>query len=466
MLTRPEGDGGWSADRREHELGVRAGAARVSLGGDAVATDEDPTVPLSVAEVVRLAGSQGRRLAEADRDVAIAAARVAEARGRLFPSLSAQGRYTWFTDPQTTGIVIPPDALALFGGTAPVVTIREQDFGVANATAVVPIDVFGEITKGLTAAQAGYRAEAARRFATLLAEQAEAVRSYFALLEVERLRRVAELRLDAERAQLRNAESGVSAGRLTRNELLVVQVAARNSEQALRRLELGASRARWRLNEVIGRPIDAPTRVADVGERPALPAAEEALRQAYAHNPVLLALVEEQQRLEDTASAVSRSRLPQLQGGGAFDYSSSDVVQPQEIGSGFLGFAWTMDLGGRKRAQLSQARLAADQNRVRIERSLREVESLVRATRLAAEERLAALASAETAVQQAEENRRIRGQQFDVGRATSEDVLDAEALLAQQRAVLATALYEAHTRRAELQQVIGLPLDAIPEPER
>jgi outer membrane protein TolC len=48
--------------------------------------------------------------------------------------------------------------------------------------------------------------------------------------------------------------------------------------------------------------------------------------------------------------------------------------------------------------------------------------------------------------------------QFDVGRATSEDVLDAQALLEQQRATLATALYQAHTKRAELQQLMGRPL--------
>jgi outer membrane protein TolC len=81
----------------------------------------------------------------------------------------------------------------------------------------------------------------------------------------------------------------------------------------------------------------------------------------------------------------------------------------------------------------------------------------VRATQRAAEERLAAWATAETAVVQAEENRRIRAQQFDAGRATSEDLLDAEALLAHQRAVLATALYQAHTRGAELDQLIGRP---------
>ena len=56
--------------------------------------------------------------------------------------------------------------------------------------------------------------------------------------------------------------------------------------------------------------------------------------------------------------------------------------------------------------------------------------------------------------------------QFDNGRAQSDDVLIAEALLSQQRATLATALYQAHTRRAELQQLIGLPLDDVALNER
>jgi outer membrane protein TolC len=58
---------------------------------------------------------------------------------------------------------------------------------------------------------------------------------------------------------------------------------------------------------------------------------------------------------------------------------------------------------------------------------------------------------------------RIRREQFGYGRATSDDVLDAQALLTLERATLATALYQAHIRRAELQQLIGLPLeDALP----
>lgn len=459
VLTRPEGDGGWTPEERRTELTTRATAARVDLDGGRL-PGEDPTTPLALAEVVRLAALESRRIAEADDDVAIARERVVETRGRLFPTLSGQGRYTWYSDPQTTQVDLPPQTLRTLG-VVPTVVVREQDFGTVNGTATVPIDVFGEIIKGLTASQAGYRAEEARRFATVLAEQTAAIRSYFALLEAERLRGVTEQTLVAQRQQLANAESRVAAGRLTKNELLVVQVAVRNAETRLLREDLRAAEARRALNQLIGRPVDAPTTVLDVSERPAVPAPDDALCTAYAHNPVLLALVEEQQRLEDTASAIARSRLPHVQGGGAIDYSSSDVVQPQRIESGFVGFSWSFDTGGQKEAQIAQARLAAERNRVRIERSLREIEAAVRAIQQAAEERLAALASAKVAVLQAEENQRIRQQQFEVGRATSEDLLDADALLAQQRATLATALYEAHTRRAELQELMGLPLDDV-----
>jgi outer membrane protein TolC len=459
VLTRPEGNGGWSAERRQAELAARAAPARVDLDGGARAPAD--TTPLALEDVVRLAAVESRRLVEADQDVAIAAARVGEARGRLFPSIFAQGRYTWNSDSQTTNVNLPARVVQTIGGTVPIVVVRQQEYGTVNGTATVPIDLFGEITKGLTAAQAGYRAEQAQRYATLLAEQVAAIRSYFDMLEADRLGAVTEQTLAAQRQQLANAESRVNAGRLTKNELLVVQVAVRNSEQLLRQIDLLRARARWALNQVIGRPVDAPTTLRDVTERPTVPAAADSLREAYAHNPVLLALVEQQQRLEDTTSAIARSRFPQVQGGGAIDYSTSDIVQPQNIESGFVGFTWNFDLGGKKESQIAQARLAAEQNRTRIERSLRDVEATVRAAQQSAEERLAAFESARTAVLQAEENLRIRQQQFDVGRATSEDVLDATALLAHERATLASALYQAHTRRAELQELMGLPLDAV-----
>jgi outer membrane protein TolC len=452
VLTRPDGNGGWTPERRRAELAERAQAAEVSLAAAPVAADDGT---LTLADVVRLA-SANRRVAEADRDLAIAGARVDQARGRLYPTVTGRGRYDWYTDPQTIGLDLPAGLLPA-GAPAPTAFIREQDFLTVNGTASVAIDVFGEITKNLTASQAGYRAEEARRFAVLLGERFEATQSYFALLEAERLADVARQTLAAQRQQLANAEARVAAGRLTRNELLVVQVAVRNTEQLLRQVELQAARARWTLNRVVGRPVDAPLRLADVVVAPTLPTADEALRQAFETNPTLRLLVEEQQRLEDLAASLARGRLPRFQGGGTIDYTSQEIVQPERIGGAFLGFTWDVADAPRE-AEIAQARIAVARNRDRIERALREVEATVRATQRAAEERLAALATAGLAVEQAEENRRIRAQQFDAGRATSEDLLDAEALFAQQRAALATSLYQAHVRNAELDQLIGRPV--------
>jgi outer membrane protein TolC len=455
-LTRPEGDGGWSAARRREELARRAVAAGVTLE-PAPEPPSSPTEPLDLADALSLAAHNNRRIAQAEKQLDAAAARVRDARGRLFPQTVGSGRYTWYTDPQTTSVNLPAGVLP--PGVQPSVVIREAEAGAVNGTITLPLDLSGEITHALASAQAGYRGERARLWAATLEQQLEVIRAYFELLEAERLRDVTEQTIRLQRAQLGSAQNRFDAGRLTKNELLVVQVAVSNAEQRQRQRELAIDQARWTLNQLVGRPVNAPTVVVDVRRAPDVPAVDEALRLAYANNPALLALVEEQQRLEEQARALVRSRLPRVSAGGAVDYTSSDIVQPQRLGSGFVGFTWDLGTDTRREAQIAEARIRADANGIALERELRELETAVRVTQRATEERLAALASAEAAVGQAEENLRIRQQQFDAGRAQSEDVLDAEAILASERATLATALYQAQTRRAELQRLIGLPLE-------
>jgi outer membrane protein TolC len=238
----------------------------------------------------------------------------------------------------------------------------------------------------------------------------------------------------------------------------VVQVALRNAEQELLQRTQAIDRARWQLNDAVGLEVNAPVTVADVVEVPQLPEVPTAIALAWESNPIVTSLLEEQQRLDATVTALERSRFPRFSAGGAGDYTSSTVAAPQQFGSGFVGF--TLDLGTdtRREAQIAEARAAAERNRVSFERQLRELETAIRRTQQAVIERIAAATAAESAVGQAEENLRIRQQQFDVGRAESADVLDAEALLAGQRATLASARYQAHARRAELQQLMGLPL--------
>ena len=462
-LTRPEGDGGWGREQRDHELAERANAAGVEFGQptDAATTRPAPQPgPLDLHAALALATTGNRRIAEAGQQVEAARARFLDTRGRLLPSTTGTARYSWYSDPQTANVSLPPGLLGA-GTAAPVVKIRDADAGTVNGTLTLPLDLSGEIRHFLSAAQAGYRGEQARLWATTLEQQVQVVRAYYDMLEAQRLREVTLETIALDREQLKVADSRFRNGRATKNDVLVVQVALQNAQQQLVQRDLMIDQARWALNQAIGADVNAPTELVDVRQRPDVPAASAALQLAYQHNPVLRGLLEEQQRLEENVHALESSRFPRFSAGGAIDYSTSNLLLPQRIESGFTGFTWDLGTDTRREAQIAEARVAADKNRVEMERQMREIEAAVRSAHSAAAERLSALVAAEAAVGQAEENLRIRQQQFDSGRAQSDDVLTAEALLSQQRAILATALYQAHTRRAELQQLIGLPLDDV-----
>jgi outer membrane protein TolC len=461
-FTRPEGDGGWSSDRRQRELAARVVSAGVTpLEHPPASERAADTASLDLPTALTLATERNRSIAVARAEVDAARARVADARGRLLPATTGSGRYTWYSDEQTTEI---DRRIGQQLGFTPTVTVRSRDFGVVNGTVMLPLDLSGEIRAILHAAQAGYRGERARLWATTLAQEARVVSSYLQLLEAQRLRTVAEQTVAVDREQLRNTQSRFDGGRVTKNELLVVQVALRNAEQALLQRTQAIDAARWQLNDAVGLSVDADVQLADVVATPQLPETDSAITLAWQNNPVVTSLLEEQQRLDATVTALERSRFPRFSGGGAVDYTSSTISTPQQFESGFVGF--TLDLGTdtRREAQIAEARAAAERNRESFERQLRELETAIRRTQQAVVERIAAQAAAENAVGQAEENLRIRQQQFDVGRAESADVLDAEALLASQQATVASARYQAHARRAELQQLMGLPMaDLWPE---
>jgi outer membrane protein TolC len=453
-FLRPEGDGGWSTERRGTELAQVARRAGVALTPPAPTHEPAPRT-LDLATALAMAEKGNRHIASSRRQLAIRAEEVRDARGALLPQTVGSGRYTWYTDAQRNSIQLP---IASSGKTS--IEIRDSELGAVNGTMTLPLDL-GELRGALAVAQAGYRGEQARLWATTLEQKLAVVRAYFEFLEAKRLAEVTEENLALYRQQLANAQNKFDAGRLTKNQLLVVQVALRATEEERQQRALAIAQARYALNAAIGAEIDAATEPVDVSEHHTVPAVEEALRSAYTGNPVLRSLLEEQQRLEAVARSRTLGRLPRLYTGAAIDYSNSQLLEPRDIGSGFVGFRWDLGTDDRREAEIAQARIDAERNRLEIEGQLRDLEASVRFTQQAAGERMAALDAAQVAVGQAEENVRIRQQQFDAGRASSEDVLDAQALLSAQRATRATALYQAHLRLAELKTLMGVDLGGV-----
>lgn len=459
-LRKPEGDGGWTPPEQKAQLDFIANQAGVTYPG--VPSAPATPGPLDLRTALERAASNNRRIESARQQLAITEEQVYDVRGRLLPATTGSGRYTWYSDPLRNKLNLPAGVLP--PGVNPAFIIREQDFGTVNGTTILPLDITGELRHALYAAQAGYRGEKARLWATTLEQEFLVVQAYYQHLEAQRLREVTEQTLGLNRSQLDTANTRFDAGRVTKNDVLVVQVAVRDAKQELVRRNLEIDRTRWNLNQAMGADINAPLELVDVRQPPQMPSDDEALQAAFRTNPALAALMQDQQRLEENLVSLQRSRLPRPYAGGSVDYSSSDILEPQSYVAGFLGFTWDLGTDTRREAQISQARIASERNRTVIQAQMRDIENAVRTTHESAEERLSAYAAAQEAVGQAEENLRIRQQQFEAGRAQSTDVLDAQRLLAFQRATLATALYQAQTRRAELQRLIGQPLaDIAPE---
>ncbi|MFN2377476.1 MAG: TolC family protein [Candidatus Binatia bacterium] len=479
----PAGPGSLSASEREQELekarawtrpsadrGASAAAESLGSGAAAVttATGEAPSVPsypagpLDLTTALELASRRNRAIAASAAGLEAAAGEVAAARSALLPTNSVRGAYNWYSQEQTNSIDIDP---ALFppGTALPVVTVRQQDFATVSAAVRLALDLSGELRHGLGAAQAAYRAEAARAWATRLDEEKTVVAAYLGLLEAMRLR---EVELETQRLyerQFTDASSRFDLGRLTRNEVLVVEVALATTRQLLLRLDTSVAAQRRALNRATGLEIHAATEVEDIDRPPHLPSVESALAEARAANPLLTAMLEENRAAEERLVAARRSRFPRLAAGAGYDATTADILEPNNYAS--AGVVVDFDVGSfRREAEIARLDAIRDRTRILLDSSVRDVEALVRDSHDRVRERMAAVDLARVAVRQAEENWKIRRAQFDEGRATSEDVLDASELLTLQRAILASSLYQAHARRAELQQVMGRPLAELAAP--
>ena len=234
----------------------------------------------------------------------------------------------------------------------------------AERTSTLPLDLSRRDTKTLTAAQAGYRGERGAGVGDHLEQKVAVIRAYFDLLEAQRLRTSWSRTSPLDREQLANAQSRFDAGRLTRNELLVVQVALQDGEQQLRRRDFAIDQARWaaqRDRRPAGRRADRASSTSP--RRPTLPTGRRgAARRLSRTTPCSPPWSRSSSVSRTRAASLARSRLPALRGRRRHRLDQRDDPRSRRtIGSGFVGFAW--DLGTDDRRAAEHRRRPASQAR-------------------------------------------------------------------------------------------------------
>ncbi len=379
----------------------------------------------------------------ANRDLRVAAARVAEAqaieggtRGLGRPTLDLTAGANRSRSAENSG---RPGTRNAF------------DIG---AGASWEIDLLGRVATEQRFARANVEAAEAQRRGVQVSIAAEVARSYFELRGLQEQLRVTRLDSGTQRDALKLVEARLSAGRGTALDTERARVLVEGTAASLPLLESALARTRMRLAVLTGAaPSSLDARLSEQKPLPGLPATPLAAigsPQTLLQRRPDVAAAEQQLRAAEAQTGIARSRLwPSLTLSGSLGLNAGRIGDLGDSGSFVASLGanvlWALIDNGQRRAQVSAADARRDAALAQFDQAvlvaLEETEgALVNYTR--SQQRTENLFAAAKAAEGAAKIARAR---LDAGSIDFLVVLDAERQLLQARDQLAQGQTQAAT---------------------
>lgn len=411
---------------------------------------------LTLEDAVARGLAASHRLAELAARQQAAEATVAARRAADMPQVSAIAGYT-----RTNHV----DEFAVFspGGPLRVIYPDVPDNYRTRIDLQWPIYTFGRTDALERAARAEADASGKDLGAARNDLQLEITRGFWAVATATEAARVVEesvRRMDATLADVRNRfkvglvppndVSAVEAQR-ARQQMLLIQ-ARNNLDQALAGLRRLTGLAPDTLVEVDGR-LEAPALP--------LPGAAPLVAQARATRPDRQALEARITGASERREAALDSKRPVLTVGGGVDYASPNPrIFPRSADwntswDASVNLTWTFWDFGRANADIAETTALRSAARERLAEFDTQLDLEVRQRLLDIETARASVVAADQAVRAATEGRRVVGDRFAAGVATSTEVLDAQILLLQAGLDRTLALASVRLAEARLDRALG-----------
>ncbi len=426
-----------------HVLTAAAAALVLSLP-EASAAQDPPVVLLTVNDAIDRAMATSHRLAETRAREEGALAAVKSRRAAEQPTLWQTGSFSRTNHVDEFGVPQPDNTLRVIYPDIP-------DNYFARASMQWPIYTAGRTDALIRAAEAESRA-VAYDFEVARADlRLEVVRAYWALVTASESVRVVQEGLSRADAQLRDVRSRFDNGLIPPNEVSAVEAQRARQQLQLIDAQMLRNNVLEELRRLTGITGDIVPSEPLIGSTP-----------QTAGDPERAELNALQQRVnaaQERVSAIEAARKPQFAFTAALDYANPNPrIFPRddqwrtswEVG---VTASWLLWDGGRTEADSAEAAATARALRARQADTNSMITTEVRQRRLELESARAAVDAATAAVTSAAEARRVVTERFNVGVATSTDVLDAQVVLLQAeldrtRAFATIRLAEARLARA------------------
>ena len=414
-------------------------------------------MPLTLDEAIRRGLDTSHRLAEAVARGDAAAAVAAERHAALLPQVTAQAGY------MRTNHVTPFGVIAAPGPQLLVIYPDIPNNYRSRLDLQWPIYTAGRLDAIERAARIEATASedeiaAARHDLTL-----EITRAYWALVTAGESLGVVDESVRRIGAHLQDVRHQLEAGLVPPND--VASVEAQASRQEMLAIQARGNRdvAEAELARLAGlEPGAAIDPVVSLAPPPAeTPMVAALVETAKQQRPERAALIKRVRAAEERSRAAAAGIKPTVAIAGGFDYARPNPkIFPREGAwktswDASVNVNWPLFDGGRTQGEIAEAAASARAAQERLAEfdSGLALEIRQRVTELASTH--AAIAAATDAVRSATEARRVIGERFTAGVATSTDVLDAQVALLQSELDRTQAVASARLADARLSRAVG-----------
>jgi outer membrane protein TolC len=428
----------------------------VLLGAPAPAGAQAVPSALTLEEAIRLGVANSLRLAELQsREDAAGAVEAGRAAAGL-PIVALQGGYTRTNH-------VDEFAVAQLGRPVQVIYPDEPDNYRTRLDLQWPIYTAGRVEALERAARAEREATGEDLAAARADLRLEITRAFWALVTARETEQVLERSLASIDAHVRDLRNRLDLGLIPPNEVLSAE--AQQARERLLAIEASNARgvAEADLRRLLG--IEGAGRIEPKGalDAPARQAAspQTLIDEARGNRPERRALEDRADAALARVDAAAAGMRPQVSVVAGYDYARPNPRIFPRVGEWndswdlSVNATWSLWDGGRTRAERAEAAALASAVRARVGDFDRQLAFEVTERSLDLDSSRAAIDVANAGVRAAVEARRVVGDRFTAGVATSTEVLDAQTDLIQAELSLTRALANVRLAEARLERAIG-----------
>jgi len=417
---------------------------------------DSATVRLTLDEAIRRGLEASHRIAEAIARGEAAEAVVGERHAATLPQIAAQAGYTRTNHVEAFGILSPNNQFRVIYPDVP-------DNYRTRLDLQWPIYTGGRLDALERAARIDATASADEIAAARADLTLEITRAYWALVTATEAVRVVQESVARVAAHLTDVRNQLAAGLVPPSDVFTVE--AQESRQRMLAVQARATRdvAEAELARLAGAAPGTAVAAAAALETPPSPTAslEALVDVARQQRPERAGLMKRVSAAGERGRAAAAATKPTVGVGGGVDYASPNPrIFPREQAwrtswDASVNVSWPLFDGGRARSEVAEAAALGRATEARLADFDASLAVEIRQRLREIDASRAAIDAASDAVRSAAEARRVLGERFAAGVATSTDVLDAQVALLQAELDRTQAIANAHLADARMARALG-----------